>query len=473
MKGGWGDPMREKFASRLGFIFLSAGSAIGLGNVWRFPFVAGQNGGGWFVAIYLVCLLLIGLPVLVMEFAVGRASQRSIVRSHETITPEKPLWRIHGAAGLFGCTVLMMFYTTVTGWMCIYFVKSALGVFGGMTAESVGAEFPKMLADPLSMSVAMLAVTLVSAAVCSVGLQRGVERVTKWMMLCLLALIVVLAANSIVLDARNTGGAGVKFFLMPDFGRVRAVGLVKVVAAAMNQAFFTLSLGVGSMLVFGSYIGRDRSLLGEGLHVGLLDTLVAISAGLIVIPACFAYGVNPGHGTGLIFATLPNVFLHMPFGRLWGSLFFLFMCFAALTTVIAVFEAILACLMERFGWNRRKAGVVTGLGVSVLSFPCVLGFNVWSAFRPFGEGSCVLDLEDFVVSNLLLPLGGVAFALYCSHRFGWGWKGFVEEANEGNGLKIPDGRSFAADAVRFYCAYVLPLAVLLVFVLGIVSKFRP
>jgi len=465
--------VREKFATRLGFIFLSAGSAIGLGNVWRFPSVAGQNGGAWFVAMYLLSLLLLGLPVLVMEFAVGRASQRSIVRCHETITPQKPFWRVHGVAGLLGCTMLMMFYTTVTGWMCIYFVKSALGAFDGMASEAVVAEFPKMLSSPISMSVAMLFVTLASAAVCSVGLQKGVERVTKWMMLCLLALIVVLAANSILLDARNTGGAGLKFFLMPDFGKVREVGLTKVVAAAMNQAFFTLSLGVGSMLIFGSYIGRERALLGEGVHVGLLDTVVAISAGLIVIPACFAYGVNPGTGPGLIFLTLPNVFLHMPLGRLWGSLFFLFMCFAALTTVIAVFEAILACLMELFGWSRLKAGIVTGLGVSVLSLPCVLGFNVWSAFRPFGEGSCVLDLEDFVVSNLLLPLGGIAFALYCCHRFGWGWKGFLAEANEGEGPKVPAGRSFAANAVRLYCAYVLPLAVLLVFILGLVSKFRP
>ena len=463
--------MREKFATRLGFIFLSAGSAIGLGNVWRFPSVAGQNGGAWFVAMYLLSLLLIGLPVLVMEFAVGRAAQRSIVRSHETITPQKPLWRIHGVAGLLGCTMLMMFYTTVTGWMCIYFVKSAPGAFEGMTSEAVGAEFPKMLASSIPMSAAMLAVTLFSAAVCSVGLRRGVERVTKWMMVCLLALIVVLAANSIVIDARNTGGAGVKFFLMPDFGKVQAVGLAKVVAAAMNQAFFTLSLGVGSMLVFGSYIGRERSLLGEGMHVGLLDTVVAISAGLIVIPACFAHGVNPGTGPGLIFVTLPNVFLHMPLGRLWGSLFFLFMCFAALTTVVAVFEAILACLMELFGWSRLKAGILTGLGVSALSLPCVLGFNVWSAFHPLGADSCVLDLEDFVVSNILLPLGGVAFALYCSHRFGWGWKGFVEEANEGDGLKIPVGRSFAATAARLYCAYALPVLVLLVFVLGMVDKF--
>jgi len=462
--------MRETLASRIGFIFLSAGSAIGLGNVWRFPYIAGQNGGGWFVAIYLVCLLLIGLPILAMEFAVGRASRRSIVRSHEMVTPEKPLWRLHGAAGLFGCSLLMMFYTTVTGWMLIYFVKSASGVFGGMTAEAVGAEFPKMLQSPLPMSVAMLSVTLLSSVVCSIGLRRGAERVTKWMMVCLLLLIVVLAANSLILDIMNTGGSGVKFFLMPDFAKVKSAGVAKVVAAAMNQAFFTLSLGIGSMLIFGSYVGRERTILGEGIHVGMLDTVVAISAGLIVIPACFAYGVNPGQGPGLIFATLPNVFLHMPLGRLWGSLFFLFMSFAALTTVIAVFEAILAGLMDYFGWSRLKAGIVTGLGISVLSFPCILGFNVWSAFCPFGEGSCVLDLEDFVVSNLLLPLGGVAFALYCCHRFGWGWKGFVSEANAGEGVKIPEGRAITAKAVRIYCAYILPTVVMLIFILGIVDK---
>lgn len=464
--------MRERLASRLGFIFLSAGSAIGLGNVWRFPYMVGQNGGGWFVAIYLACLVLLGLPILVMEFAVGRAAQRSIARCHEMVTPDKPLWRAHGVAGLLGCSLLMMFYTTVTGWMNIYFVKSAAGAFDGLTAEAVGAEFPRMLASPLPMSAAMLSVTLVSTVVCAIGLRRGVERVTKWMMLCLLVLIVALAANSLFLDIRNTGGTGVSFYLMPDFARMKSIGIVKVVTEAMNQAFFTLSLGIGSMLIFGSYIGRDRTLLGEGLHVALLDTAVAISAGFIIIPACFAYGVNPGHGTGLIFVTLPNVFLNMPLGRLWGSLFFMFMSFAAMTTVIAVFEGILACLMEYFGWGRVKAGVVTGVGVAVLSLPCVFGFNLWSEFHPLGKGSCVLDLEDFIVSNLLLPLGGLSFVFYCCHRFGWGWKGFLGEANAGEGMKLPSGRSVAATAVRLYCAYLLPAAVLLVFVLGLVDRFK-
>ena len=463
--------MRETFASRIGFIFLSAGSAIGLGNVWRFPYVAGRNGGAWFVAMYLASLLLVGLPILVMEFAAGRASRQSIARCHEAITPRKRLWRAHGVAGFLGCTALMMFYTTVTGWMVLYFLKIASGSFEGMPAEAVGGEFRSMLGDPVSMSAAMLAVTLFAAVVCSVGLRRGVERVTKWMMLCLLLLIVVLAANSIVLDTANAGGAGVGFFLKPDFAKVKETGIANVAAAAMNQAFFTLSLGVGSMEIFGSYAGKDRTLLGEGIHVVALDTVVAISAGLIVIPACFAYGVDPGEGPGLVFVTLPNVFRAMPLGRLWGSLFFVFMSFAALTTVIAVFEAILASLMEYFGWSRVKAGAITGIGVAVLSMPCVLGFNLWSAFRPFGNGSCVLDLEDFAVSNILLPLGGLAFSLYCCHRFGWGWKGFLDEANAGEGPKIPSADSFAARAVRLYCAYALPVVVLLVFALGLADKF--
>ena len=469
--------MREKLSSRIGFILLSAGGAIGLGNVWRFPYIAGQNGGGWFVAIYLACLALVGLPVLVMEFATGRASQRSIACTHETITPAKPLWRIHGAAGLLGTSLLMMFYTTVTGWMFIYFLKMLRGAFAGMSAQDVAAEFPRMLASPLEMAAAMLAVTAASAFVCSIGLRRGVERVTKWMMLSLIVLIAVLAVNSLALDMRNTGGEGARFYLMPDFARMRSIGVARVVAEAMNHAFFTLSLGVGSMSIFGSYIGRDRTLLGEGLHVALLDTAVAISAGLIIIPACFAYGVNPGGGPGLIFVTLPNVFLNMPAGRLWGALFFAFMSCAALTTVIAVFECILACLMDYFGWSRAKAGAATGIGVALFSFPCLLGFNVWSAFTPFGKGTCVMDLEDFFVSNLILPLGGLAFALYCCHRFGWGWKGFVAEANAGAGPKVPfalEGRrGFAAEAVRIYCAYVLPAIVLAIFAIGLVDRFRP
>jgi neurotransmitter:Na+ symporter, NSS family len=455
---------REKLASRIGFIFLSAGCAIGLGNVWRFPYIAGQNGGGAFVALYLVALALIGLPILLMEFTTGRAAQRSIARLHETLTPEKKAWRVHGLLGFCGNILLMMFYTTVTGWMLIYFVRMVSGAFDGLAPDAVGAAFGGMLGSPGVMSVAMVLVTVAATAVCVVGLQKGVERVTKWLMLCLLVLIVVLAANSVVLDLRNSGGAGLRFYFVPDLARMKSVGVVKVVTEAMNHAFFTLSLGIGAMSIFGSYIGRDRTLLGESLHVCVLDTLVAVSAGVIIIPACFAYGVHPGQGPGLIFATLPNVFNNMPLGRLWGALFFVFMSCAALTTVIAVFENILACLRDFFGWTRRTAGLVTGVALLFLALPCLLGFNVLSGFQPFGAGSCVLDLEDFLVSNLILPLGGIAFALYCCHRFGWGWKNFLAEANAGTGPKFPN-------ALRVYCAYVLPVFVVVIFTLGLLDKF--
>ncbi len=458
--------MREKLASRLGFIFLSAGCAIGLGNVWRFPYIVGQNGGGWFVALYLVALALIGLPVLLMEFAAGRAAQRSIVRLHATLTPEKKAWRAHGVAGFIGNVLLMMFYTTVTGWMLIYFVRMSSGSFAGLDSAAVGAAFGGMLGDPWTMAGAMTAVTAVATCVCAVGLQKGVERVTKWLMLCLLVLIVILAVNSVVLDARNSGLAGLRFYLVPDFARMKSVGIVKVTVEAMNHAFFTLSLGIGAMSIFGSYIGRDRALLGETLHVCLLDTLVAVSAGVIIIPACFAYGVHPGQGPGLIFTTLPNVFNDMPLGRLWGSLFFVFMTCAALTTVIAVFENILACLMDAFGWSRRKAGFVTGAALLFLALPCLLGFNVWGSVHPLGAETCILDFEDFLVSNLILPLGGLAFALYCCHRFGWGWRNFLTEANTGRGLRVPS-------LLRIYCAYVLPTLIVIIFILGLVDKFAP
>ena len=459
--------MREKLGTRLGFILLSAGCAIGLGNVWRFPYIAGRNGGGWFVVLYLFCLALIGLPVMIMEFATGRAAQQSIIRLHETLTPEKPAWRLHGVAGLLGNAMLMMFYTTVTGWMFIYVWKMLTGAFVGKSPEAVGAAFGGMLGDPAVMTGAMLLVTALATAVCMAGLQKGVERVTKWLMLCLLVLIVVLAANSVWLDWRHSDLAGLKFYLVPDFARMRSIGVAKVTVEAMNHAFFTLSLGIGAMAIFGSYIGRDRTLLGESLHVAVLDTVVAVFAGIIIIPSCFAYGVNPGQGPGLIFTSLPNVFNNMPLGRVWGTLFFVFMSCAAMTTVIAVFETILACLRDRFGLSRAKAGLVTGGVLAVLSLPCIFGFNLWSSFHPLGGDSIVLDLEDFVVSNLLLPLGGLAFALYCCHRYGWGWKNFLGEANAGSGLKLP-----AVASVRIYCAYVLPLVVFIIFALGLYDKFK-
>ena len=453
--------MREKLASRLGFILLSAGCAIGIGNVWRFPYVTGQSGGGWFVLLYLFFLALLGVPVLVMEFAVGRAAQKSIAKAHAALTPEKKSWRVHGVAGLLGNVLLMMFYTTVTGWMVLYFLKTASGSFAELNPDRIGAAFGAILDDAIPQFAAMAGVCAGSAAVCAIGLQKGLERVTKWMMLALLALIVVLAVNSICLDG---AGEGLRFYLVPNFARMKSVGILTVVANAMNQAFFTLSLGIGAMAIFGSYIGRERTLLGEAVNVAALDTVVALCAGLIIIPACFAYGVEAGQGPGLIFVTLPNVFNHMPCGRIWGALFFLFMSFAALSTVLAVFENIIACVRDYTGWGRTVTCAIVGVGIAALSVPCILGFNAWSAFRPFGEGSNVLDFEDFLVSDILLPLGALAFALYCCHRYGWGWEKFLAEANAGVGPRFPRG-------LRLYCASVLPSIIVLIFVLGLVRRF--
>ncbi len=452
--------MREKLASRLGFILLSAGCAIGIGNVWRFPYICGQNGGGWFVLLYLFFLLVLGLPVMMMEFAVGRASQRSIATAHRELCEHRAWW-LHGVAGTLGNFVLMMFYTTVTGWMVIYFCRSASGMFAGMDAAQVGSAFGGMLGDWKVQALAMVGVSLGAAAVCAIGLQKGLERVSKYLMLALLVLIVVLAVHSMLLPG---AGKGLSFYLVPSFARMKSVGIAKVVVEAMNHAFFTLSLGIGAMAIFGSYIGRDRTLLSEAINVAVLDTLVAIMAGLIIFPACFSYGVEPGQGPGLIFATLPNVFNQMPFGRAWGAMFFLFMCFASLTTVLAVFETILASLVDYTGISRRKAAVVLAVLVPLFSLPCVFGFNLWSSFHPFGEGSCVLDLEDFVVSDLLLPLGSVGFALFCTRRYGWGWTGFLAEVNAGRGWKL-------SSCLRAYCVYVLPLIIVLVFVLGLVRRF--
>ena len=453
--------MREKLASRLGFILLSAGCAIGLGNVWRFPYVAGKSGGGLFVLAYLASLALLGIPVLVMEFAAGRAAGRSIAKMHEALVPEKKAWRLHGVGGFIGCLVLMMFYTVVTGWMLIYFCRMAAGRFAGLDASGVGVAFGAMLGEPLTMHAAAVAVIATAAIVCAAGLQRGLERVTKILMVCLLALIFVLVVRCLMLPG---AGKGVAFYLVPDFAAVREIGVVRVVVEAMNQSFFSLSLGIGSMAIFGSYIGRRHALLGEAVNVAVLDTGVAIAAGLIIIPACFAFGIEPGQGPGLVFVTLPNVFNSMPLGRLWGSLFFLFMSFAALTTVLAVFENIVACIMDFTGLTRRRACAVGALVIGVLSMPCVLGFNVWSSFRPFGEGTCVLDLEDFVVSDILLPLGSLAFALFCTRRYGWGWKSFISEANAGEGWPFPD-------RLRLYCAYGIPLIIISLFVTGLLRRF--
>lgn len=448
---------RERLGSRLGFILLSAGCAIGIGNVWKFPYITGLYGGGAFVLIYFLCLIIIGVPVLTMEFAVGRASQKSPVRLYQKLEPEGSKWHLHGYAALAGNYLLMMFYTSVAGWMLQYFVKTASGQFEGADAAGVEIIFGEMLGEPVSMMIFMGIVVALGGLVCSRGLQNGLEKITKFMMLALLAIMVVLAVNSILLDG---GAEGLRFYLLPDFDRMMELGVGKVIVGAMNQAFFTLSLGIGAMAIFGSYIGKERSLMGEAVNVAVLDTFVAVTSGLIIFPACYAYGVQPDSGPSLIFITLPNIFNNIPMGRLWGSLFFIFMSFAALSTVFTVFENIMSCTMDLFGWTRKKTCLVNSILIFLLSLPCVLGFNVWSGFQPLGPGTGVMDLEDFMVSNLLLPLGSLIYVLFCVTRYGWGWNKFVAEANEGIGLKV-------ANWMRPYMTFVLPAIVLVIFLMGI------
>ena len=453
---------RERLGSRLGFILLSAGCAIGIGNVWKFPYVTGQNGGAIFVLIYLFFLVVLGIPVMAMEFSMGRASQKSPVKMYQQLQPKGGKWHLHGYAALAGNVILLMCYTCITGWMVQYFVKSAAGDFVGLDAAGISAQFPRMLSNAGSMGIYTLIVITLAAVVCSFSLQKGLERITKWMMLALLSLLVVLAIHSCTLKG---AGEGLKFYLLPSWNKFMEVGPVQVVVAAMNQAFFTLSLGIGAMAIFGSYLGKDRTLLGEAINVGLLDTFVAFTAGLIIFPACSAYGVEAESGPGLVFATLPNIFNHLPGGRIWGSLFFVFMSFAALSTVFAVFENIVACLRDLFGWGRRKTCLITCLCLMVLSMPCVLGFNVLSFIKPFGGDSTIMDLEDFIVNNVLLPLGSLIFVLFCVSRRGWGWKNFFAEANTGKGLKV-------ANWMRLYMTWVLPLIIVFVFCVGLYHFFK-
>lgn len=458
---------RESFSTRLGFLLISAGCAIGLGNVWRFPYITGQYGGAAFVLVYLLFLVIMGLPVMVMEFAVGRASQKSIAISFHTLEPKGTKWHIYSWFGIGGNYLLMMFYTTVAGWLLLYFVKMAKGDFVGLDTRGVEGEFTNLMGQPGLMFLFMALVVVLCMLVCSRGLKNGVEKMTKVMMLCLLGLLIVLVFRAVTLDGAVEG---LKFYLMPDFRNLMydAEGnfiLGEAVFAAMGQAFFTLSLGIGALAIFGSYIGKEYSLAGEAVRVGLLDTFVAFTAGLIIFPACFAFGVAPDAGPNLIFITLPNVFNEMAMGRLWGALFFVFMSFAALSTVIAVFENILSFCMDKWGWTRQKAVLINLAAILILSVPCLLGFNLWSGFQPFGEGSTIMDLEDFMVSNNLLPLGSLIYLLFCVSRRGWGWENFLKEANTGSGLKFPD-------AIRFYVTYVLPLVVLFIFVMGYETKFH-
>ena len=426
---------REQLGSRLGFILLSAGCAIGIGNVWKFPYMVGQYGGGAFVLIYLFFLVILGIPVMTMEFAMGRAGQRSPARRYQQLEPKGSKWHLHGYVAMAGNYILMMFYTSVAGWMLDYFVRTAGGRFVGADTDGVAAQFSQMLGDPLRKTVFMGIIVVVGFLVCSFSLQKGLERITKWMMVALLVIMVVLAINSVCTAG---GSQGLRFYLVPDLARMKKVGIGNVVAGAMNQAFFTLSLGFGAMAIFGSYIGKERALMGESARVAALDTLVALCSGLIIFPACFAYGVQPDSGPSLIFITMPNFFNHMPLGRVRGSLFLVFMSFAAFSTVLGVFENIVSCTMDLSGWSRKKACLFNGILMLLLSMPCVLGFNVLSKFQPLGPGTGVLDLEDFVVSNLLLPLGSLIFIFFCTSRYGWGWKNFTKEANAGKGLKGAD-----------------------------------
>lgn len=448
---------RESFKSRLGFLLVSAGCAIGIGNVWRFPFVTGQNGGGLFVLLYLVFLVIMGLPVLTMELAVGRASRKSAVLGYKVLEKPGSKWHIHGWFAMFGCYMLMMYYTTVSGWMVSYCVKFATGSFvSGMTTEDTGAVFGNLLADPVQMGLWMTVTVVAGFLICSRGLQNGLEKISKIMMIALLFLILLLAAHSFTLSG---AGEGIKFYLVPNLDTVRDVGIGNVISAAMNQSFFTLSLGVAAMEIFGSYMSRDNTLAGEGVQICALDTFVAIASGLIIFPACFSYGVEVNAGPQLIFITLPNVFVNMQGGRIWGTLFFLFMTFASFSTVIAVFENIMSFCMDMFGMSRKKAALINCIIILIASLPCVLGYNVWSNLHPIG-GRDVLDSEDFLVSNLLLPLGSLVYLLFCVTKWGWGFDHYLEEANTGKGLKL--GRF-----LKPYFQFILPILILIILIQGL------
>ena len=448
---------RESFQSRLGFLLVSAGCAIGIGNVWRFPYVTGQNGGGVFVLFYLLFLLVMGVPVLTMELAVGRASRKSAVQGYRALERPGSRWHIHGWFCVAGCYLLMMYYTTVSGWMLAYFQKFISGSFtAGMDAQAVGGVFTDMLANPGEMALWMGVTVLAGFFVCSAGLQKGLERITTAMMTALLVLILVLAGHSLSLSGAREG---VSFYLLPDFSAALQAGIGNVITAAMTQAFFTLSLGIGAMEIFGSYMPDDHTLAGESIRICALDTFVALMSGLIIFPACFSFGVEPGQGSSLIFVTLPNVFLHMPGGRVWGALFFLFMTFASFSTVIAVFENLLASCIDNFGWSRRRAVVVNCLFVLLASLPCVLGYNLWSDLHIIGARD-VLDSEDFLVSNLLLPLGSLVYLLFCVSKWGWGFDRYLAEANRGQGIRLPA-------ALKHYFRFVLPVLILIILIQGL------
>ena len=452
---------REKFSSRIGFLLISAGCAIGLGNVWRFPFITGQYGGAAFVLIYLFFLIILGLPILVMEYAVGRASQKSIARSFQVLEPKGTKWHWYSYVGMAGNYLLMMFYTTVAGWMISYFFKMLKGDFVGKNPTQVENVFGTMLSDPKAQIFWMLVVIALGFLVCSLGLQNGVEKITTVMMSCLFIVILVLIARSVTLDGAS---AGLKFYLIPDFAAVKKQGVMTVVSAAMGQAFFTLSLGIGAIAIFGSYIDKSRRLTGEAISVAILDTLVALMAGLVIFPACFAFGVNPGSGPNLVFITLPNVFNEMPGSRIWGAMFFLFMSFAALSTIIAVFENIICFAMDLFNWSRKKAVIINLIVILILSLPCALGFNILSDIAPLGAGTTIQDFEDFLVTYNFLPLGSLAYLIFCTTRYGWNFDNFIKEADTGKGLKFPKW-------TKNYLKYILPCIIIILFIQGYYMTF--
>ena len=452
---------RESFSSRIGFILISAGCAIGLGNVWRFPFITGQYGGASFVLIYLCFLLLLGLPIMVAEFAVGRASVRSAAKSFDVLEPKGTKWHLYKYGAIAGNIILMMFYTTVSGWMLYFLYKMAVGDLTGLDAQGINGVFGGLLQEPLTMAGNMAIIIMICFGVCYLGVKNGVERITKAMMACLLVLMIVLAINSIMLPG---SAEGLRYYLYPDFSKIAEHGVREVIFAAMGQAFFTLSIGMGSLSIFGSYIGKEQKLTNEALWIMFLDTFVAIVAGLIIFPACFSFGIQPNAGPNLLFITLPNVFNAMSGGRIWGTLFFLFMLFAAMSTVIAVFENITSCICDLTGWERKKTIRYGIVAIILLSLPCVFGFNIWSNFQPLGKGTCVLDLEDFLVSNNLLPLGSLIYLGFCTSRYGWGWDNFIAEADTGKGVGFPKW-------IRFYATYILPLIVLYIFLNGYYALF--
>ncbi len=456
---------REKFGSRLGFILVSAGCAIGLGNVWKFPYMCGQYGGAAFILIYLLFLVILGFPIMVCEFSVGRASQKSCATSFKVLEPDGTRWHEYSYIGMAGNYLLMMFYTTVAGWMLYYFWRSLSGEFTAtpLSTEQISGKFNDLLQSPATLTFWMILAVILAFGICSLGVQKGVEKVTKIMMLLLLGLIVILAVHSTLLPG---AGEGIRFYLVPDFHNMLEKGIGNVIFGAMSQAFFTLSIGMGSMAIFGSYLDKSRSLTGEALNITILDTFVALMAGLIIIPACFAYGIEPDAGPSLIFITLPNIFNQMTGGRIWGSLFFLFLSFAALSTVIAVFENIISFAIDLWGWSRKKAVIVNILAIIVLSMPCVLGYNLLSGFHPLGSGTTIMDLEDFLISSNVLPLGSLVYVMFCTTRYGWGFQNFLTEADAGNGLRFPH-------RLRWHMTYIIPAVVVFIYLKGYYDLFAP